>query len=110
MNTGTGKTAVGALILQSSLNEGRGPVLYVSPDNYLAGQVRQQVRTGLGAETVDDPECSAYLRGEAIAVVNIHKLVNGKSVFGGPDSSRGRVSLQLDGYSPTVTNHPGLLP
>ena len=90
MNTGTGKTAVGMLILQSSLNEGRGPALYVSPDNYLASQVRQQVYAGLGIETVDDPECSAYLAGEAIAVVNIHKLVNGKSVFGGPDSSRAR--------------------
>ncbi len=90
MNTGTGKTAVGVLILQSSLNEGYGPALYVSPDNYLAQQVRQQVRSGLGIETVDDPECSAYLAGEAIAVVNVHKLINGKSVFGGPDSSRAR--------------------
>jgi superfamily II DNA or RNA helicase len=90
MNTGTGKTAVGMLILRSSLNEGRGPTLYVSPDNYLAGQVRQQVSAGLGIETVDDPECSAYLAGEAIAVVNIHKLINGKSVFGGPASSRAR--------------------
>jgi replicative superfamily II helicase len=90
MNTGTGKTAVGVLILQSSLNESYGPALYVSPDNYLAQQVRQQVRSGLGIETVDDPECSEYLAGEAIAVVNIHKLINGKSVFGGPDSPRAR--------------------
>lgn len=90
MNTGTGKTAVGILMLQSSLNEGLGPALYVSPDNYLARQVRQQVKTGLGIDTLDDPECSAYLRGEAIAVVNIHKLINGKSVFGGPASTRAR--------------------
>ena len=90
MNTGTGKTAVGVLILQSSLNEGRGPALYVAPDNYLVQQVRQQVRAGLGIETTDDPECSAYLAGEKIAVVNIHKLINGKSVFGGPASSRSR--------------------
>jgi replicative superfamily II helicase len=90
MNTGTGKTAVGVLMLQSSLNEGCGPALYVSPDNYLAPQVRQQVRSGLGIETVDDPECPAYLADEAIAVVNIHKLINGKSVFGGPDNYRPR--------------------
>jgi hypothetical protein len=90
MNTGTGKTAVGVLMLQSSLNEGRGPALYVSPDNYLAQQVRQQVWSGLGIETVDDPECPAYLSGEAIAVVNIHKLINGRSVFGGPDNHRPR--------------------
>lgn len=90
MNTGTGKTAVGILMLQSSLNEGKGPALYVSPDNYLAQQVRQQVWAGLGIDTVDDPEDPAYLRGEAIAVVNIHKLINGISVFGGPDSPRAR--------------------
>ena len=90
MNTGTGKTALGVLMLQSSLNEGFGPALYVTPDNYLAQQVRQQVRSGLGIETVDDPESSDYLAGRAIAVVNIHKLINGKSVFGGPDSSRAR--------------------
>jgi hypothetical protein len=90
MNTGTGKTVVGILMLQSSLNEGFGPALYVAPDNYLARQVRQQVKTGLGIDTVDDPECSAYLRGESIAVVNIHKLINGISVFGGPASTRAR--------------------
>jgi len=90
MNTGTGKTAVGLLMLQSSLNEGCGPALYVSPDNYLARQVRQQALAGLGMETVDDPESSAYLSGKAIAVVNIHKLINGKSVFGGPASTRAR--------------------
>jgi hypothetical protein len=90
MNTGTGKTAVGLLMLQSSLNEGHGPALYVSPDNYLALQVHKQARAGLGIETVDDPESSAYLAGKAIAVVNIHKLINGKSVFGGPASTRPR--------------------
>lgn len=77
-------------MLQSSLNEGCGPALYVSPDNYLARQVRQQALAGLGVETLDDPESSAYLAGEAIAVVNIHKLMNGKSVFGGPGSTRAR--------------------
>jgi hypothetical protein len=90
MNTGTGKTAVGLLMLQSSLNEDRGPALYVSPDYYLARQVRQQARAGLGMETVDDPESSAYLAGQAIGVVNIHKLINGMSVFGGPGSTRPR--------------------
>jgi superfamily II DNA or RNA helicase len=40
MNTGGGKTVVGLLILKSCLNEGFGPVVYVSPDIYLAGQVR----------------------------------------------------------------------
>lgn len=39
MNTGSGKTAVGLLCLQSSLNEGVGPAVYVAPDKYLVKQV-----------------------------------------------------------------------
>src|SRR6266851_314197 len=42
MNNRAGKTVVGLLILKSSLNEGVGPVVYVSPDIYLAGQVRAE--------------------------------------------------------------------
>jgi superfamily II DNA or RNA helicase len=33
MNTGSGKTVVGLLCLQSSLNEEVGPAVYVTPDN-----------------------------------------------------------------------------
>ena len=35
MNTGSGKTTVGLLILKSCLNEGVGPAVYVVPDAYL---------------------------------------------------------------------------
>ncbi len=89
MNTGTGKTIVGLLILRSALNEAAGPALYVTPDNYLARQVRKQADR-LGLATVDDPEATSYLSGQSIAVVTIHKLINGLSVFGGPASSRPR--------------------
>jgi hypothetical protein len=41
------------------------------PGNYLVLQVRQQARAELGIEGVADPEPSAYLAGQAIAVVNI---------------------------------------
>ena len=87
MNTGAGKTLVGLLILQSSINEGEGPAAYVAPSPYLAAQVRKQAEK-LGIATVDDPESIKYLSGDAIAVINIHKLVNGRSVFGGPGSGR----------------------
>ena len=87
MNTGTGKTAVGLLALRSSLNEGVGPALYVAPDNFLVGQAAAQADS-LGIEYVDDPDSPEYLSGDAIGIVNIHKLVNGKSVFGGPGSGR----------------------
>lgn len=87
MNTGTGKTIVGLLILRSCINEGIGPALYVTPSSYLAAQVHEQANK-LGIATVDDPESHHYLSGHSIAVVNVHKLVNGKSVFGGPGSPR----------------------
>ena len=63
MNTGTGKTIVGLLILRSALNEAAGPALYVAPDNYLAGQVRKQADR-LGLATVDDPESTSYVSGQ----------------------------------------------
>lgn len=44
MNTGTGKTLVGLLILQSSMHENVGPALYICPDNYLVNQVKDQAK------------------------------------------------------------------
>jgi hypothetical protein len=87
INTGGGKTVVGLLILQSCLNEKEGPALYVAPDTYLVEQVRRQARD-LGLETVEDPRDSGYISGKRIAVVNVHKLMNGRSVFGGPANTQ----------------------
>ena len=42
MNTGSGKTLVGLMLLWSSLKEGKGPALYLCPDNYLVSQVRRE--------------------------------------------------------------------
>lgn len=81
MNTGSGKMLVGLLALQSSLNEKRGPAVYVVPDNYLLHQVVSEA-TDLGIAVTEDAHSASYLSGSAILVVNIHKLINGKSVFG----------------------------
>ena len=81
LNVGSGKTLVGLLILQSSLNERKGPGLYVSPDNQLAQQVIQEA-TALGIGITADPRDPDYIAGEKICVVNVYKLFNGKSVFG----------------------------
>jgi hypothetical protein len=81
MNTGSGKTVVALMILQSCINEGYGPAVYVVPDPLLVKQVIQQANS-LGIKTTDDAECFSYKRGQAILVINICKLVNGKSVFG----------------------------
>jgi replicative superfamily II helicase len=39
LNVGSGKTLVGLLLLQSSLNEGVRPAIYVCPDKQLVDQV-----------------------------------------------------------------------
>jgi hypothetical protein len=81
MNTGGGKTVVGLLALQSSLNEGAGPAVYLTPDKYLAGQVRREA-DALGLAVTDDPRSPLFRRGESILVVTVAKLFTGRSVFG----------------------------
>ncbi|MGW4513027.1 DEAD/DEAH box helicase [Streptomyces sp. NPDC004393] len=81
LNTGGGKTVVGLLICQSSLNEGEGPVLYLAPDPFLASQAMEQA-IELGLEVTDDPRSARFTSGEAICVLSLHRFVNGKSVFG----------------------------
>ncbi len=81
LNVGSGKTLVGLMLLQSSLNERTGPALYVSPDIQLSSQVIQEA-TALGIAVTDDPRDADYAAGEKICVVNVYKLFNGKSVFG----------------------------
>lgn len=93
MNTGSGKTVVALTILQSCLNEGKGPAVYVVPDNYLVDQVCAEARK-LGIRTACDKfdaDGNRVENGEddyhftskkAILVTNIHRLVNGQSVFG----------------------------
>jgi hypothetical protein len=80
-NTGGGKTIAGLLILQASIHEGVAPALYIAPDPHLAKQVLAEA-VKLGLPTVDDPESSRFLSGEAICVTTMHVLVNGKSRFG----------------------------
>jgi len=91
MNVGSGKTCVGLLILQSSLAEGVGPAVYLVPDNYLVSQVVQEADL-LGIATTTDVDDPRFASGEAILVVNVLKLVNGRSVFGvGRDGTKKRV-------------------
>lgn len=81
MNTGGGKTIVGLLLLKSCLNEGVGPAIYVVPDNYLISQVEKEAEQ-LGVDIAREPDAPSVLQGKAIAVINVHKLFNGKSKFG----------------------------
>ena len=87
MNTGSGKTLVGLLMLKSCLNEHKGPALYVAPDNFLVKQVIDKANL-IGLTVTDSPTDYAFRRGQAIGVVSIYKLVNGKSVFGVAEEGR----------------------
>lgn len=81
LNVGSGKTLVGLLLLQSSLNENIRPAIYIAPDKQLVDQVLAEANA-LGIEAVDDPRDAAVQSGEKIAVTTIHRLFNGKSIFG----------------------------
>ncbi|WP_435022726.1 DEAD/DEAH box helicase (plasmid) [Tundrisphaera sp. TA3] len=96
MNTGAGKTMVGLLMLQSSLNEGVSPAIYLCPTKQLVEQVVAQAK-GCGIQTVEfgaDREMPPeFLNGEAILVTTFQKLFNGRTVFGIPGSGRQPVHL-----------------
>lgn len=87
MNTGSGKTVVGLMILQSCLNEGRGPAIYAVPDNFLVEQVTQEAKR-LGIAVTENKDDYAYTNSKAILVTNIQSIVNGHSAFGMRDSGR----------------------
>ena len=80
VNTGGGKTIDGLVILQSYLNEGMGPALYVAPNRYLERQVKLEAEN-LDIAVVNDVDDRRYLASEAIGIVNAYKLFNGQTVF-----------------------------
>ncbi|HIH36529.1 MAG TPA: DEAD/DEAH box helicase family protein [Methanocellales archaeon] len=45
LHTGQGKTLIGLLMLQSSINEGKGPAVYLCPNNYLVTQTTDQAHS-----------------------------------------------------------------
>lgn len=103
MNTGSGKTLVGLLMLQSCLNEGQGPAIYLCLDNQLVEQVVSVANEcGINVVTFNDSSYSIpfeFQNSEAILVTTFQKMVNGKSVFGIKNGSReivGTGSLLVD--------------
>jgi len=95
LHTGQGKTLIGLLILQSSINEGKGPAIYICPNNYLVDQIVEQARS-FGIKTTqftDTKPPQTFLNSDAILVTNCNKLFNGKSVFGVRGSRREPIQL-----------------
>lgn len=84
MNTGSGKTLVGLIMLQSCLNDGLGPAIYLCLDNQLVEQVIK-VANECGIQNVASVSRglpAEFLNSEAILITTFAKLVNGKSKFG----------------------------
>lgn len=84
MHTGEGKTLVGLLLLQSKINDGKGPCLYLCPNNYLVSQVETNAkRFGIKCQTAENTSLPVeFTNGKEILITTVQKLFNGKSVFG----------------------------
>ena len=83
LHTGQGKTLVGLLMLQARLNEGKGPAVYLCPNNFLIDQTAEQAKQFGVATCMADPELpEAFLNGERILITSVQKLFNGLTKFG----------------------------
>lgn len=81
LNVGSGKMVVGLVILQTALSRGKGPAVFACPNNQLVAQVIAEARN-LGLSVTDDPRDASVRAGDAILVINIQTLFNGRSKFG----------------------------
>lgn len=81
LNVGSGKMVVGLVILQTALNRGNGPAVFVCPNNQLLSQVITEA-SKLGLTISEEPRDPSVLSGEAILVVNSQTIFNGRSKFG----------------------------
>jgi replicative superfamily II helicase len=83
LHTGQGKTLIGLLMLQSRLNQGDGPAVYLCPDNFLIAQTCEQAKQ-FGIKTcVANPELpDEFLNSKCILVTSVQKLFNGRTKFG----------------------------
>jgi len=84
LHTGAGKTLLGLVMLQSKLNENRGPALYLCPNIFLINQTRDDARRfGLKVVTQDEygELPSEFFESKAILVTTVQKLFNGLTKF-----------------------------
>lgn len=85
LHTGGGKTLVGLLIAQSTLNETCEPVLYLVPTLQLVKQTIQKAKA-IGINTVQYEKGKSlnddFVNGNSIMVATYKALFNGKSKFG----------------------------
>ena len=83
LHTGQGKTLIGLLMLQAQLNNGKGPALYLCPNNFLIKQTIEQAKQfGIATCLADSELPDAFLNGDRILVTTVQKLFNGLTKFG----------------------------
>ncbi|MEG9433864.1 DEAD/DEAH box helicase family protein [Terriglobus sp. ADX1] len=82
LQTGQGKTLIGLLMLQSKLNEGRGPAAFLCADRFLVQQTQKQAREFGFKNIVDEPDSEEFSSGRSILINTVDKLFNGISRFG----------------------------
>ncbi|HTF06197.1 MAG TPA: DEAD/DEAH box helicase [Bacteroidia bacterium] len=85
MDTGSGKTLVGLMMLYSKIAEGIGPCLYMCPDNQLINQVVQQAGN-YGIPVCQFESSSSqlpleFLNNKSILVCTAHKVFHSYSAF-----------------------------
>jgi replicative superfamily II helicase/Holliday junction resolvase len=100
LHTGGGKTLVGLLMAQSTLNETSEPVLYLAPTVQLVNQAMDKAKAhGIRAVAYEtgQPLNEDFINGNAIMIATYKALFNGRSKFGlrggGPPQSVSAVIL-----------------
>ncbi|WP_153848850.1 DEAD/DEAH box helicase family protein [Sphingobacterium paramultivorum] len=83
MNTGSGKTLTGLLMLYSKMNETGMPSVFLCPDLQLVQQtINLSKNYGVPTCEIHGSELPlSFLNGESILVTSFHKIFNGKSIF-----------------------------
>lgn len=83
LHTGQGKTLIGLLMLQALLNKGKGPAVYLCPNNFLIEQTCEQAKQfGIATCQADGELPQDFLHSEKILVASVQKLFNGLTKFG----------------------------
>lgn len=86
LHTGEGKTLVGLLLLQSKINMGEGPCLYIAPNKQLAQQViKDSDKFGIKYEIISQDNNMLpidFKSGKKILITYVQKVFNGRTIFG----------------------------
>lgn len=84
LHTGQGKTLIGLLILQSILNQGKGPSIYICPNMHLVNQTIEQAKKfGIAFCLMDGTDIpSEFLDSKKILICHVQKMFHGYSKFG----------------------------